>query len=197
MITPRARVLRAAERTSSPWKNGLGVTAEVAAFPPGSGFDDFGWRISMAQVIAGGPFSRFEGVDRTLAVLEGQLLLAVDGSSPLLLSATSEIAAFPGDIDTCAEVIETPVLDLNLMVRRGRFAGGLERLVLTQPLSERLWAGTVLYLARSLDVVASGDGWRAPLTFNDALLMQDADGAEVFLDGPPGAVVYRVQLNAV
>ena len=33
-----------------PWKNGQGVTLELAIAPPGAGLDDFDWRISSARV---------------------------------------------------------------------------------------------------------------------------------------------------
>ena len=45
-----ARVIRNADLVRVPWKNGGGTTAEVAAFPEGSTFETFGWRISMADV---------------------------------------------------------------------------------------------------------------------------------------------------
>ena len=67
----RARVIRNEDLVRVPWKNGGGTTAEVAAFPEGSGFETFGWRISMADVASDGPFSLFPGIDRTLIVVEG------------------------------------------------------------------------------------------------------------------------------
>ncbi|TIN81446.1 MAG: HutD family protein, partial [Mesorhizobium sp.] len=66
------RILRAAEYRSMPWKNGGGVTTEIAVSPSGAGLDDFDWRVSMARVELSGPFSQFAGIDRTLAVLEGE-----------------------------------------------------------------------------------------------------------------------------
>jgi len=112
-------VLRAADRIATPWKNGGGVTREVAAWPPGSGFDDFQWRVSMAEVRRDGPFSIFPNVDRILAVLEGRLALAVTGLTTFELSPDSPPAAFPGDAPANGHVLEGPVLDLNLMTRRG------------------------------------------------------------------------------
>ena len=66
------RILRAENYRRMRWKNGGGETAEIAVFPEGAGLDEFDWRISMARVEAGGPFSRFPGVDRTLSILEGE-----------------------------------------------------------------------------------------------------------------------------
>ena len=57
--------------TPAPWKNGGGVTRQIACFPTGSSLSDFDWRLSMAEVAQDGPFSCFEGVDRRLCILAG------------------------------------------------------------------------------------------------------------------------------
>jgi uncharacterized protein len=113
------QVLRAADRVAAPWKNGGGITREVYAWPPGAGLDDFHWRVSMAEVRADGPFSVFPGVDRVLAVLNGRLTLSVQGLGDLDLAAGAPPAVFPGDAPTVCRVVEGPVLDLNVMTRRG------------------------------------------------------------------------------
>ena len=64
------QILYARDRVVSPWKNGGGTTTEVAAFPPGAPLENFGWRVSIAQVARSGPFSLFPGIDRTLALLD-------------------------------------------------------------------------------------------------------------------------------
>jgi len=53
------------------WKNGGGSTRTVAVSPVGSGFDDFVWRVSIAEVGQSGGFSLFPGVDRTILLLDG------------------------------------------------------------------------------------------------------------------------------
>ncbi len=113
------RVLRAADRFATPWKNGGGATREVASFPPGAGLDDFAWRVSLADVSTDGPFSTFPGVDRVLTVIEGGgLVLDVDGRM-LALDAASPPLAFPGDVTVGARLTGGPIRDLNLMARRG------------------------------------------------------------------------------
>ena len=66
------RILRAESYRRMPWKNGGGETTEIAVSPEGAGLDDFDWRVSMARVESSGPFSLFAGIDRTLAILEGE-----------------------------------------------------------------------------------------------------------------------------
>ncbi|HEY3949962.1 HutD family protein, partial [Phenylobacterium sp.] len=50
-------LLRAADRAPQPWKNGGGLTWPVAVSPEGAGLDGFDWRLSLALVESGGPFS--------------------------------------------------------------------------------------------------------------------------------------------
>jgi environmental stress-induced protein Ves len=123
------RILRAENHRRMPWKNGGGVTTEIAVFPEGAGLDEFGWRISMAQVASDGPFSSFPGVDRTLAILEGEgIALDIEGRPPVTLTRSSQPLAFPADRPTSARLVAGPVVDFNVMTRRGRFEHCVERL---------------------------------------------------------------------
>jgi hypothetical protein len=120
-------LLRAADRAPQPWKNGGGLTWPVAVSPQGAGLDGFDWRLSLALVESGGPFSAFSGVDRLMLVLDGRLELDIAGNDRLLLDEAGEAASFPGDAEVTAALPDGPAADLNLMVRRGRFTGALER----------------------------------------------------------------------
>ncbi|MBF9196867.1 HutD/Ves family protein [Microvirga terrestris] len=116
-----ARVIRNEDLVRVPWKNGGGTTAEVAAFPEGSGFDTFGWRISMADVASDGPFSMFPGIDRTLIVVEGSgIELDVEGIAYPLDKASPKLS-FSGDDITTGRLLSGPIRDLNVMTRRGQF----------------------------------------------------------------------------
>ncbi|MEA1672065.1 HutD family protein [Nitrospirillum sp. BR 11163] len=121
------RPLPAAERTASPWKNGGGVTREVARQDDGAG--DFLWRVSIAEVRQAGPFSHFADTDRVLAVLEGRLLLDFGGgAAPVTVTPETAAHPFPGDVPVSGTPDGGPVIDLNLMVRRGRARGAQRRL---------------------------------------------------------------------
>lgn len=123
------QILRAAERTASPWKNGGGMTWEIAVSPASSGLDDFDWRLSIAEVASGGPFSSFAGVDRILSVLQGEgLQLRIDGREPVVLGASSGPLAFAGDAVCSAELLGGPIRDFNVMVHRDRYAAEVRRL---------------------------------------------------------------------
>ena len=127
-----------------PWKNGGGVTTEIMAWPPAAGLDDFDWRISMAQVAVGGPFSVFAGIDRTLTVLAGTMRLATGDGEPVTLSPQSQPYVFPGDVSTGATLIDGPVLDFNVMTRRSRLSHSVQRLELSKPTEIALGEGTSL-----------------------------------------------------
>ncbi len=115
------RLIRASDLVRVPWKNGGGTTAEIAAYPEGSGFETFRWRISMADVASDGPFSIFPGIDRTLIVLEGDgIELEVEGV-PFRLDRQAPRLSFAGDDRTTGRLLSGPIRDLNVMTRRGQF----------------------------------------------------------------------------
>ncbi len=101
-----------------PWRNGGGVTYEVASSPARSDLNDFDWRISIAEVEAGGPFSTFAGIDRTIVLVEGEwMALTVDGRRHRF--GVRQPFGFDGGAETTCEVAG-PSRDLNVMTRRGR-----------------------------------------------------------------------------
>lgn len=125
------RVLRAADRIATPWKNGGGHTREVAVFPPGADLDSFEWRISLAQIAADGPFSTFAGVDRVLTVIKGEGLLLTVDERMLALDAASPPLAFPGEARVSARLTDGAINDLNVMVRRDKWRARTRRLTVT------------------------------------------------------------------
>ena len=118
-------LLPAAARTAVPWSNGGGVTREVAVHPKGSGFDTLDWRVSIALVRSAGPFSSLPGLDRRLAVLEGTLSLVIEQAPEVRLSPATPAVHFPGEVPVQAHPVDGPVMDLNIMTRRGRFSSAL------------------------------------------------------------------------
>jgi environmental stress-induced protein Ves len=113
------RYLSAAERVAVPWKNGGGVTREIAVSPEGAGMDDFEWRVSLADVGADGPFSAFPGVDRILTVVEGAGMDLAVGGERRLVDTRYVPQDFRGDVPTDGRLLAGPVVNLNVMWRRG------------------------------------------------------------------------------
>ena len=172
-------LLPADARAASPWKNGKGITRELAAFPPGSDMDRFEWRVSIAEVRAGGPFSDFPGIDRTLAVLEGTLLLSIGTAAPMTLSPGSGPVAFPGDIPCQAAIAGHAVQDLNVMTRRGRFSSRMTGMKADRPIATARGAFTTL-LVSLCDLVVE--------TEQSAIVLKRLDAVsfdEPLVDGMP------------
>lgn len=112
------RILRAAGRTATAWKNGGGVTREIAVRPEGAGADDFAWRVSLAEVAADGPFSAFPGVDRTLTLAEGAGMDLAVGGVRRVVDERFAPQDFAGDEDTGCRLLAGPVVNFNVMYRR-------------------------------------------------------------------------------
>lgn len=115
------RIIRADHLVRKPWRNGGGSTAEIAVHPARSGFDDFAWRISMADVESCGPFSAFPGVDRTLVLLHGDGIVLYVGGERQRLDIRSPLARFSGDATTTGTLTGGPIRDFNVMTRRDRY----------------------------------------------------------------------------
>lgn len=105
-----------------PWKNGLGETLEVARSPGGRSLDDFDWRVSVAPVVSDGDFSRFPGIERTIAVIEGAGMVLDVAGQPVELRP-GEPFTYDGGLAVHGRLVAGPVRDINVMVRRGRWAG--------------------------------------------------------------------------
>ncbi len=122
-------LIRKAEQKRMAWKNGGGTTTEIAVCPRDASLDTFEWRVSTADVVADGAFSMFAGVDRTLALLSGAgLMLTVGDAAPVHLSPQSPPFAIGADTPTHATLTDGPVIDLNVMSRRGRWRHTVARI---------------------------------------------------------------------
>ena len=112
-----------ADVQAAPWRNGGGVTRELAAWPTQG---EWVWRMSVAEVAASGPFSRFEGITRWFAVLQGAgVVLNVRtpsdsdaaGAGEHRLTLTDPPLCFDGGLATDCQLINGPTQDFNLMVQ--------------------------------------------------------------------------------
>lgn len=107
-----------------PWKNGGGVTREIALSA-----DDHGmiWRLSIADVESDGPFSNFEGLKRVLTVIEGEGLM-LRHSGGVIEARLGEPVRFNGDVAIDCSLIDSAVRDFNLIYDPARTSMNVERL---------------------------------------------------------------------
>ncbi|MEU9060145.1 HutD family protein [Streptomyces sp. NPDC048430] len=177
-MTPQ--ILRAEDRAPAPGSNGGGVTSEVAVHPTGASTDDFVWRVSVADVARGGPFSAFPGVDRIITVADGPgVALTVDGASHVM-DASYEPFALSGDAVTECRLLGGPVVAFNVMARRAEMAARVR--VVRSDTAVRPVAGTHV-LAIVLDGAAVLRGASVRLGCLDAVLLSDGDCVSFGVEG--------------
>jgi hypothetical protein len=128
------------------------MTRELLAWP-----DPADWivRISVAEVLASGPFSDFPGIDRWIAVLQGGAVrLETRGMGAQELGAErSALHAFPGDAPTQCTALGAATRDFNVMLRRAR--GQLRQRPLDgSPVLESTCAFIALFAVQAVEVTA-------------------------------------------
>lgn len=184
------RLLAARDRIARPWKNGGGVTRDMAIAPPDASLETFDWRVSFAEVVADGPFSAFPGVDRTLTVLDGEGLILGFGDESERMLRRLEPFAFPGEAACAARLLAGPIIDLNVMTRRGalthrvrRIDAGTARLRLAAPVAFLVCATGACALEGPAGALRLG-------RFDAA----DISGGEARIAAAPGATLLTVEI---
>jgi environmental stress-induced protein Ves len=191
-------IIRFAELRPQPWRNGGGVTRELASHPQAASFQDgdWDWRVSIAEVSTAGTFSVFPGMERLLTVIDGELLLlTVDGAEHPL--ERYRPFRFPGDADTVAALPTGDIKDLNVITRKGSFKGYTSIIELSKKRAHPLFGGQLGVLLQGQASVSpgyagpssagpssagsgeSGSGEPATLSRYDAVVGSDTESPEV------------------
>ncbi len=105
------RVIKADELVPATWKNGGGITREIASH---SRRGSVHWRLSIADVDRGGPFSSFPGLSRILTVIEGHGM-TLHTPDQNLNALPHQPLAFAGDVPVAGHLNEGPVRNFNLI----------------------------------------------------------------------------------
>jgi uncharacterized protein len=163
--------LPALQRIPQPWKNGGGVTREIAVYPEGAGLDDFLWRVSMAEVTAPGPFSRFEGIDRHLTILTGSLGMDMPDGGHVL--NPGDRLSFAGEAAIDATPL-LPVIDLNVMTRRGQINADVRHIG-----GGLILPSDLVLLVATAPTIVTANGLRHALQPYDALRFDNLEGEPV------------------
>jgi environmental stress-induced protein Ves len=116
------RILTPRDYRVLPWKNGGGTTTEICIHPEDAGWDDFEWRVGIADIARSGPFSSFPGIDRSILLLEcpedSGMRLTIDGAHVEM--PPRQFIDFRGEAATMTTLRGQPVRDFNVMSRRSR-----------------------------------------------------------------------------
>ena len=149
------------------WKNGGGVTREIVREPAGASLDDFDWRVSVADIAAAGPFSRFVGIDRHLLLLEGDgvHLTSAEAGLDVNLLADDTVLAFSGDVDMSSQLLGGAVRDFNVMTKRGVWQAQVS-----------VWTGAASIQAQAGLVLQTRGQARCLFTDGDATLQAGQGG---------------------
>jgi uncharacterized protein len=208
-------LIRGADLVAAPWKNGGGVTREVAAFPLNAGLDAFTWRVSIADVAQAGPFSAFAGIDRTLVLLSGAGMVldetdetdetddtnGTNGTESSdahavkthALTQPLDIAQFAGEARIVARLVDGATRDFNLMVRRGAAVGATE--VWRDATQRTLSADVVLLFCASgaVQVALGGDAQPRVLETGDTLRIDTPNALSCVVKGTGALLAISIR----
>ena len=109
-------LLRHSDYLRTIWKNGRGITDQIAIFPAGEDFKNlnFHWRLSTAPLKDSGAFSLFPGFVRSLVVVDGQGIELVGDDKKVMLTAFTPYE-FSGDNKIHGQLSDGPIRDLNVI----------------------------------------------------------------------------------
>lgn len=165
-------IIRYAELKDHPWRNGGGVTRELASHPAaapahgaaaqdGPGAVGWDWRVSIAEVTKAGDFSAYPGMDRVLTVVEGELLLlSVDGAEHPLEKYRP--FRFSGDAAAAGALPTGDIRNLNVITRRGMFKGYTSIIELSKKRAHPVFEGQLGILLQGQAAVTPGTAGSGP-----------------------------------
>jgi environmental stress-induced protein Ves len=175
--------LTAADYNRMPWKNGGGMTTEIAVERDAAGA--VLWRVSIADVEQSGPFSDFTGYDRTIMLLEGGgFELRFNEAPTQRIDRPWEPFRFAGEWKTDCTLIDGPVRDFNLMVARSGPPGRIEVRRLKPGTIRLPGAPTVLVHAISAEVLVC----EAEINSGDTMRIDGADEITLTTTSPHNMV---------
>jgi environmental stress-induced protein Ves len=150
-------IIRFAEVRTEPWRNGGGVTRELASHPKAASAQDgaWDWRVSIADISKAGDFSVFPGMERVLTVIDGELLLlTVDGAEHPLEKYRP--FRFSGEASTHGALPTGDIRDLNVITRTGSFKGYTSIIELSKKRAHPVFEGQLAVLLQGQATVSPG-----------------------------------------
>lgn len=179
------RVVRRTERAETPWKNGGGVTSEIAC---GSGSPP-AWRVSLATIDRDGPFSDFAGYDRTIVPVEGAgFELRFDDGESVVLDTLYRPFRFAGERALHCRLLGGRSRDLNAMTLRARYAHEMRTLALgAKPVPMKARATTILFACGA--AYCTVDLRAVELLDGDALICEGAAHLDLTAASPASTAI--------
>jgi uncharacterized protein len=150
-------IIRFSEIRPEPWRNGGGVTREIASHPKAASAQDdaWDWRVSIAEVSKAGAFSKFPGMERVITVIDGELLLlTVDGAEHPLEKYRP--FRFSGEAESGSTLPTGNIRDLNVIARAGAFKGYTSIIELSKKRAHPVFEGQLAVLLEGKASVVPG-----------------------------------------
>lgn len=191
-----SRVIPANEYRRQRWRNGLGWTREIHSEPAAGQTDQWGWRLSIAEIESDTPFSTFSGVERVLVLLSGNgLCLRFDDGDVQTLNPPHDRLQFAGERTVTGELLDGTTQDFNLMWRRDAIDAQLWHRPLVGPMvvfaePAATWA---LHLIAGQARFADDSGLPDLAAGDTALLQAGEHRLRHVLEGAGEALVMRMQ----
>jgi environmental stress-induced protein Ves len=188
-------ILRESAYVAVPWKNGGGITREILRMPPES--TAFDWRLSLASIDAPGPFSSYDGYERTLILERGAgVELDFGTRGRVRLTAAGQLARFDGGWQTACTLLDGPCTDLNLIVSRERvrWLGTLVKVESPETTQTNGWTETLVCCVTGSARVTNMHAHSVELNAVDVARCLPGDGAVVCEPLGPATQVFIARL---
>ena len=135
------KILPPGKFVSSSWKNGGGITHEIARSHPD---DKWVWRISIAEVTTDGPFSQFNGMSRILTVIEGKGVDLIS-SADVITARLLKPVFFSGETEILSNLVNGEIKDLNIIFDHTKIKAEVN--LLNGPMIKNIGVGKFGFLA--------------------------------------------------
>lgn len=169
------KLIRHAETTPTPWKNGMGIGRNIAVWPS-KVEDDFDVLIATAEMSGTVPFSSYPGVDRSLFVTAGSLLLTSENRETVL-SKESAPLVFAGEEEIIGTAIGGETMqDFNLLSKRGVIHHTLARWEVSATSTEITVPDNLLIHIQEGQAEVVCEAFEALLHAGDTVIMSKLDG---------------------
>jgi environmental stress-induced protein Ves len=159
----------------TPWKNGGGVTIDIAdAYAPGAAAGSWSgmlWRLGRTRIVEPGPFSDLTGYDRILTVIGGRgLVLEIAGGAALDVREPFRPVRFAGEDRITSRLEAGPVAVFNLMSDRSH---AIDVTIMSGQGTRKLDAAiNIVYAIEDSEVVVGGQPFA--LKVDEALRSDEA-----------------------
>jgi len=168
----------------SPWKNGGGVTIDIAddcrpGTTPGA-WDGVIWRLGRTAIVAAAPFSDLTGYDRIQAVVVGRGLVLETPDGRIDVRAPFHPVRFRGETRIVSRLEAGPVEVVNLIGDRA--AVRLDMVFLIEDESCALGPGTHIAYAPNGPAVLTGAHHRHALSAEHAVRLDTTEAAALRCD---------------